>query len=471
LCVLDLDCNPDKSVTVLSLEDSLDPHRHCKVPFYVHWFGVKLVELLTHARGIVNSSDSDIITLKLDGKDFTVDRKSLKVASDDINTFANISKANSAGNLEGIMGFPNLLKCEITYTAFYQCILSTFLNLGSKGMCVHQAPSRKRTNNPEVSDIGIAPLFLGARYPAPYIATWDCKTVEEGFDIADRKSALYQCNNLELAEGVERTEWPVTIGMPGTNREVELQIYVPVSKGMLWRAAICKCEPWDEALLATFYVAVHYLIEHPVLETKATSVPLPFKDMNGAVPVHEDDMNFRVYKFEDKVVKLYKKTDCFEHNHSLLDKIGFQHELLDHGSFWSLSRPYSESSHCPNSLGTFKSIIKILQKVHDNGYVHGDIRPANLLHGEEDGMILDFDLARPEGTHYLDIYNRIIKWKGRNIRHSEAAPLREMKKEHDRYSLSLIIELSFPGNVEAKKVSELLRNKDITLNEIITLCW
>ena len=69
--------------------------------------------------------------------------------------------------------------------------------------------------------------------------------------------------------------------------------------------------------------------------------------------------------------------------------------------------------------------------------VHGDIRSCNLLFGEKNSWIIDFDMASPEvTTKYSDRYNH----KDINERHSGAKACRPMYKVHDRFSLAKLME-------------------------------
>lgn len=160
-----------------------------------------------------------------------------------------------------VMGLWDFLSCSsLKWSAF----LDHKNNFKYKAVCLHQAPSRKRVTNPELADLAIAPFFAKSWYPARYLAVWDIKEDANKFDVAERQTSLYQYNNLAVPEDYERNEWPVAIGMPGTKSIIELQVFVPAAKSMLWRTAICKCAPWNKALLATFYVATHYLLQFPV---------------------------------------------------------------------------------------------------------------------------------------------------------------------------------------------------------------
>ena len=59
----------------------------------------------------------------------------------------------------------------------------------------------------------------------------------------------------------------------------------------------------------------------------------------------------------------------------------------------------------PKTFLQFAEILKALHKIHQAGYVHGDMR--NLLFGEtkDEAWIIDFDHAGIEGSCYPEDYN------------------------------------------------------------------
>lgn len=89
--------------------------------------------------------------------------------------------------------------------------------------------------------------------------------------------------------------------------------------------------------------------------------------------------------------------------------------------FFPLCHSYFDGGHEPQDLNSFKNILRMLLKVHDCGFVHGDIRMANLLFNDENSVLIDFDLARKEGEFYDPHYRPDLKWKGEYIRHIDAA--------------------------------------------------
>lgn len=78
----------------------------------------------------------------------------------------------------------------------------------------------------------------------------------------------------------------------------------------------------------------------------------------------------------------------------------------------------------------------MLHQVHEAGYVHGDIRDANMVFRGDTSFLIDFDLAREEGQKYPFEY----RYDSFLMRHRDARPFNEMKKAHDRHSLCSIMQ-------------------------------
>ena len=120
---------------------------------------------------------------------------------------------------------------------------------------------------------------------------------------------------------------------------------------------------------------------------------------------------------------------------------GYLHNM-SHGNLNTrvcyLQYSYISGSMTPSNLRQFAVVMKVLNDLHEKNYVHGDIRKENLLFGCNlgDAWILDFDFSRLEDTLYPPNYNAC------NIpeRHDVAWATRPMKKSHDLYALSIIIE-------------------------------
>jgi len=77
-----------------------------------------------------------------------------------------------------------------------------------------------------------------------------------------------------------------------------------------------------------------------------------------------------------------------------------------------------------------------LQKLHERGYVHGDVRVKNILfsYDGKTSYLIDFDLSRKRGNVYPPYY-----FFDSSVRHTEARSGNLMKEVHDLEGLKLII--------------------------------
>lgn len=67
----------------------------------------------------------------------------------------------------------------------------------------------------------------------------------------------------------------------GCLQYAKLQIHLPIKDGAIWKITICKCAPYDKALLCTLYVAVHYLCAEPI-QTPTPEI-LPFQETRYSI--------------------------------------------------------------------------------------------------------------------------------------------------------------------------------------------
>jgi serine/threonine protein kinase len=182
---------------------------------------------------------------------------------------------------------------------------------------------------------------------------------------------------------------------------------------------------------------VHYLIGHPI----ALKDPciLPFRELET------EQLGRRVFLDKQTVYKLYD-TDFSEDPSSTLEALKhLPSDYLHNGSLVQLNErvnclkyDYIPGKVKPSNLRQFAIIMKDLHKLHVKNFVHGDIRKENLLFGHncEEAWMIDFDLSGLEGTLYPPNYN----WYCVRERHKDARASRPMKKSHDLYALSIIIQ-------------------------------
>ena len=94
----------------------------------------------------------------------------------------------------------------------------------------------------------------------------------------------------------------------------------------------------------------------------------------------------------------------------------------------------------PKHVGQFRKLFHDLEKLHDKGYVHSDIRKENLVFGEkeDEAWMIDFDLADKEDTRYPATYNGKL-----SCHHPLARPLAQREREHDTHSLEYVLHSTF----------------------------
>ena len=126
-----------------------------------------------------------------------------------------------------------------------------------------------------------------------------------------------------------------------------------------------------------------------------------------------------------------------------LGEIGYYLELPYVG------RVLSEDKKCLSVR--FFEIADTVQKLHDEGLVHGDIHLENCIFGGERGALIDFDLAgkADETTYPASLYNLDESFGGRHEEVSKAIHKRSIaklvvKKGHDWSSLGKVMQLFRP---------------------------
>jgi hypothetical protein len=116
--------------------------------------------------------------------------------------------------------------------------------------------------------------------------------------------------------------------------------------------------------------------------------------------------------------------------------------------------PHIDGSHIPHNYQQFHHIMEELMQMHSQGWVHGDIRLANMIfHSENnDSRLIDFDFAGVAGTAvYPAGYNHNIK---DGFRHRDAVSAALLQPLHDVYSLGCIIGQLFRLDLEQVSCEE-----------------
>ena len=437
---------------------------------YDHWFALLLYDTYLSAKSQL-VDDSNMIKFRMDNFSCEIEHSSLHRAATAIEFAASLQhlgeKANERGR--GVMASHNLRSQEVTYSCLYARALDRFIFEKDFGAVLHQGPSRKQPGNmrnPEQADIYIVPMKDGYKPGSP-IMQMDVKLNSKEFDIADRESTLYSMNGVHV--NFECSTWPVLLGMPRTPEYVQFQVHVPVNRKM-WKMTICEGAPYDKALLCTLYAAVHYLCQQPIIRRDPPDSPMPFKQSEDYSALKEGDCcRIFVNRSTNTVHKIYdtrrenqQPISPYEPNLELIKSTGalsgvVQESLTTDKRFCQLKYQYIEGSNVPMKLKQFVGVTHVLHKVHELGFVHGDIRLANIVFSTEDdkSYLIDFDLAREEGKgRYPEGYNNL------SMRHKGACARQYMKKEHDRFSLAEVMkEAVIPATEDDRKRAQQIFKK------------
>lgn len=163
----------------------------------------------------------------------------------------------------------------------------------------------------------------------------------------------------------------------------------------------------------TLYVAVNYLIEVDMLTSHPCYHPLPDIEITSAniLSQFDEENAFRVFEHNGFVYKLYDKKDCLSPNLDLMRSLDLFHGLelgsIDQTQrFRFLKYKYFKGTNTYSCKEQFSKIASILSKLHQQDYVHSDIRAANLVFSDCDNeaVIIDFDLTEKEFVNYPSIY-------------------------------------------------------------------
>ena len=311
------------------------------------------------------------------------------------------------------------MAAEITVSSLVARALDRLLfegELVSTGACLHQGPTRKQQNTPggpECADVLITKF--SSNYPSTPVLVSDIKKGD--LLRAGRETTCYSINVAAVRHATQ--SFPVVLALPTTLAKASLELHVAVENAM-WRIPIVNAPLTEKALLLTLCATVRYLCTtEPFAHSEALTTACPFKQGNYE-PLgnyrSSQLSNCRVFLKENVVYKLYDKESELEHNESLLKTVGALKEvnvqkLTSDGNVTVLSYRYIAGTHTPSSLKQFAAVIRVLGSIHEQKMVHGDIRQHNIIfpfEAKEGGVLLDFDLARREGTTYPEGYNEAI---------------------------------------------------------------
>ena len=217
-----------------------------------------------------------------------------------------------------------------------------------------------------------------------------------------------------------------------------------LANDVVWMVPVVRGQPCDPALLCTLYAAVNHLCQFPIVGNEPIRYPMPLRDWDYQPCCRygsEQECRTFIGKTSPKTFcKLFVEDDDLEPNLEPLQAVG-EFKALDQISLTSddrcvmLKYQCIDGSHSPSKFSQFAGVTKMLHKVHEQGFVHGDVRLSNIFSGDT-SYLIDYDLATKEDKVkglYLAGYNRILEW------HQDAKAHLPMQKVHDRFSLAQIM--------------------------------
>jgi len=153
--------------------------------------------------------------------------------------------------------------------------------------------------------------------------------------------------------------------------------------------------------------------------------------------------SLRVFRRNGMVYKLYDPSSCFKPNDDciqLLDTDSQQY-LPDlkvtplPAGYTMLQYRYIEETNVAPVLAIFRSAFTALEKLHEKGIVHSDVRARNVVFTIDQNVeLIDFDLAGKVGDSYPENFNHFGE-----EHHPDAKPKKARQAFHDHYALILIM--------------------------------
>ena len=368
------------------------------------------------------------------GDTIQLDCRSLERMVECAQSISSMHNAPSLRRGRGTMSDTALQSSELTVTALLCRELDRFLFPdASVGACLHQMPTRIRHSTPDRADFYIVKLG-GDHLPCTTpIGVSDYKQHDEG--LATIESFGYSAQL--MSTGHDLDDYGVHLVFPCTSHVLKLQMHM----GMYGRSLVIDIHKADalKVLFCAMYAAVHVCIRQSLNYPSPCISPMPTLSLSDAITRHSSHrVPCRVFEKEGYVYKLYDtKVDS--------PMFVLAKEYLPGAYLINLSRDerfqclkYEFIEECGTKTPSqFASVLKQLHDIHLRGYVHADIREANIVFGptSDRAKIIDFDLAAAEGTEYPQDYNHRQIYE----RHRKARAGHTREYSHDRFSLSQIM--------------------------------
>ena len=285
------------------------------------------------------------------------------------------------------------------------------------------------------------------------------------FNIASHASAEIQTHALAASKFYyEKKLCTLVIGLPMSLDMISLFVYVAF-EGKLSVIEVCSMMNYTgdqlPRLLCVVYAAIIGLAAKPISTIEPELLSLKCCDGEHRVLSEKCvvcTQKRQIVKFYDIVEKPYLKPNEHFYDTGNVELLHLNNRIK------ILKYNYIEGNHSPRNLRGIIGVLRNLNRIHEKGYVHGDIRAPNLMYGCNSGTIIDYDFASPEGSTYPEFYNSELPERARG-----AAAYGVMRQLHDRVSLFRSIVATYIYLTDFQySILDKLHLLKIPLTEIIT---
>ena len=423
---------------------------------YCHWFAAELYNLSKKVDVTASSIDCSV-KMKDSTLPLAVQRSSLDCFVDDVVALSSLPDTQKD---RGVLVDPSLRSSELTSTALLCRAFDRFLFPDQNvGACVHQLPvyCSSAVDAPERGDFSV--VALDDHMPGMVLGCTDFKLTE--MPEADVETLGYSVRLMSPMHNPNK-KYLMKVCFPMTRFEIKLHLAIG---GRIMAIEVLKAfiQVSDDLkkFACVLYAAVHGLLYNSL----SYSTPCISPTRTLTLWEHPDISNegldispYRVYKCDSSVYKLYDTYDC-KPNIDLMKKILPEAQvvhLTEDMRYQYLKYQYQEGSSIPSKLCQFADILTQLSNLHEQGYVHSDVRASNIVFSKDSdkAFLLDLDLVGKEDERYPLDFNHCT-----GERHTGAHAGHPRRKEHDCYSLGLIMVMHKVPNRLALAV---MRSKDLS---------
>lgn len=379
-----------------------DLNKTGEIPAYHHWLALELKVKLEHDLSV----------------NFELDEMLITVPEEPLNTVV-----RQLGNFHDIR-FAN----EYEFSSLLCRHMDRFLfdaDHCNEGAVLSQYP----VEDTRRCDLAILFFNKGWVPRFPVASATDAKLVK--YEEAKNESRLYsicaasRCN--------ENSRFHFLFSFPCSVKSIQMEMHLIVSNRLhfirLGEAEFTNARQLRNFLTLTYGV-VRWTFKHD--ESRCSSKPTGIVPKKGLeLCNYIDENNPKLYLRNNTVYKICDRTKPDLNAIKTLEYMESANidELCQ--DVYLLSYNFIEGNLQPSRIEQFESLANLLEQLHENNLVHGDVRETNLLFGKDDSAyLIDFDFLSPKGSLYCDTYNSNLE-----ERHPDAVRNKQMNPEHDWYSL------------------------------------